>query len=108
MIRRKARNRLLHARRRRPALSGPNQEWALDFVHDAAESGRAFRALSALDVYTRECLALEVDTSFASRRLTRVLEEILLERGKPEALRCDNGPAFTSRHFIAWCLERGM
>jgi len=108
MIRRKARKRLLRAGTPRPALSGPNQEWALDFVHDAAESGRAFRALSALDVYTRECLALEVDTSFASRRLTRVLEEILLERGKPAALRCDNGPEFTSRHFIAWCLERGI
>src|SRR5277367_4711458 len=92
----------------RPALSGPNQEWALDFVHDAAESGRAFRALSVLDVYTRECLALEVDTSFASRRLTRVLGEILLERGQPAAIRCDNGPEFTSRHFLAWCVERSI
>jgi len=107
-IRRKARKRLLRTGAPRPALSGPNQEWALDFVHDAAESGRAFRALSVLDVYTRECLALEVDTSFASRRLTRVLGEILLERGQPAAIRCDNGPEFTSRHFLAWCVERSI
>lgn len=46
-----------------------DQEWALDFAHDAAESGRSFRVLSMLDVYTRECLALEVDTGFAGRRV---------------------------------------
>lgn len=51
-------------------------------------------------------LALEVDTSFASRRVTRELEKIVVERGAPEALRCDNGPEFTSRHFLAWGMER--
>ena len=106
MIRRKRRKRLLRAGFVRPAVNGANQEWALDFVHDAAESGRKFRVLSVLDVHTRECLALEVDTSFASRRVTRELERIVAERGAPAALRCDNGPEFTSRHFLAWCVER--
>jgi len=58
--------------------------------------------------YTRECLALEVDTSFASRRVTRVLEARIAERGRPQAIRCDNGPEFTSRHFLAWAVERGI
>src|SRR5437667_1744850 len=53
-----------------------------------------------------ECLALEVDTSFASRRVTRVLEAIVAERGQPLAIRCDNGPELTSRHFLAWGVER--
>jgi putative transposase len=106
MIRRKARKRLRRKGSPRPALSGPNQEWALDFVHDAAESGRKFRALSVVDPYTRECLALEVDTSMGSRRVTRVLERIIAERGVPQAIRSDNGPEFTSRYFLAWCLER--
>jgi len=83
-----------------------NQEWALDFAHDAVASGRAIRVLSVVDAYTRECLALEVDTSFASRRVTRVLETIIAERGVPQAIRCDNGPELTSRHFLAWCIER--
>ncbi len=83
-----------------------NQEWALDFVHDAVACGRAIRVLSVVDAYTRECLALEVDTSFASRRVTRVLEAIVAERGQPQAIRCDNGPELTSRHFLAWCVER--
>jgi putative transposase len=105
-IRRRARKRLLRAGAPRPALDGPNQEWALDFVHDSAESGRKFRALSVVDPYTRECLALEVDTSMGSHRVTRVLERVMSERGKPMTLRCDNGPEFTSRHFLAWCAER--
>src|SRR5271166_832244 len=83
-----------------------NQEWAVDFAHDAVECGRAFRVLSVVDAYTRECPALEVDTSFASRRVTRVLDGIIAERGIPGAIRCDNGPELTSRHFLAWCVER--
>jgi putative transposase len=105
-IRRKRRKRLQRAGFARPTVTGANQEWALDFVHDAAESGRKFRVLSVIDVYTRECLALEVETSFASRRVTRELDRIVAERGAPEAIRCDNGPEFTSRHILAWALER--
>jgi putative transposase len=108
MIRRRARKRLRREGSPREALRGANQEWALDFVHDAAESGRKFRALSVVDPYTRECLALEVDTSLGSRRVTRVLEAIIAERGAPQAIRSDNGPEFTSRHFLAWCMERGI
>jgi putative transposase len=106
LIRRRRRKRLLRAGFVRPMVTGANQEWALDFVHDAAESGRKFRVLSVIDVYTRECLALEVETSFASRRVTRELDRIVAERGVPEALRCDNGPEFTSRHVLAWAIER--
>jgi transposase InsO family protein len=47
-----------------------------------------------------------VDSSFGSRRVTRALEKILVERAKPLAPRCDNGPEFTSRHFLLWCIER--
>jgi putative transposase len=106
LIRRRRRKRLLRTGFVRPVVTGANQEWALDFVHDAAESGRKFRVLSVIDVYTRECLALEVETSFASRRVTRELEKIVTERGVPEAIRCDNGPEFTSRHILAWAIER--
>jgi putative transposase len=106
MIRRKKRK---HCRREGKPLvarTAANQEWALDFAHDAVACGRTIRVLSVVDAYTRECLALEVDTSFASRRVTRVLEGIVAERGLPLAIRCDNGPELTSRHFLAWCVER--
>jgi putative transposase len=49
---------------------------------------------------------MEVDTSFAGLRVTRVLDRIIAERGVPRAIRCDNGPELTSRHFLAWALDR--
>jgi len=105
-IRRKKRKHCVREGKPLLARTAANQEWALDFAHDAVASGRAIRVLSVVDAYTRECLALEVDTSFASRRVTRVLEQIVSERGQPQAIRCDNGPELTSRHFLAWCIER--
>src|SRR5690242_9195122 len=105
-IRRKKRKHCVREGKRLGARTAANQEWALDFVHDAVDCGRAIRVLSVVDAYTRECLALEVDTSFASRRVTRVLDGIVAERGQPKAIRCDNGPELTSRHFLAWCVER--
>jgi putative transposase len=105
-LRRKKRKHCVRAGQPLRNCTAANQEWALDFVHDAVESGRTIRVLSVVDAYTRECLALEVDTSFASRRMSRVLEAIIAERGRPQAIRCDNGPELTSRHFLAWCVER--
>lgn len=106
MIRRKKRKHCVREGRPLLARTSANQEWALDFVHDAVECGRTIRVLSVVDAFTRECLALEVDTSFASRRVTRVLDAIIAERGMARAIRVDNGPEFTSRHFLAWCVER--
>jgi putative transposase len=106
MIRRKKRKHCVREGKPPVARTAANQEWALDFLHDAVECGRAIRVLSVVDAYTRECLALEVDTSFASRRVTRVLDAIVAERRQPQAIRCDNGPELTSRHFLAWCVER--
>jgi len=105
-LRRKKRKHCVRVGAPLQARTAANQEWALDFVHDAVGCGRAIRVLSVVDGYTRECLALEVDTSFASRRVTRVLEAIIAERGAPQVIRCDNGPELTSRHFLAWCIER--
>src|SRR5256714_4531414 len=105
-IRRKKRKHCVREGKPLLARTAANQEWALDFAHDAVACGRAIRVLSVVDAYTREWLALEVDTSFASRRVTRVLEAIVAERGQPQAIRCDNGPELTSRHFLAWCVER--
>jgi putative transposase len=73
----------------------------LDFAHDAVAAGRKMRVLSVADVFTRECLALEVDTSFARHRVTRVSEEIILRPAKPLSIRCDNGPEYISGHFQA-------
>ena len=53
----------------------------MDFIIDGLASGRMVRILSVVDAYTRECLALEADTSLGSGRVTRVLERLIGERG---------------------------
>jgi putative transposase len=106
MIRRKKRKHCARAGVPLRVCTAANQEWALDFVHDAVASGRTIRVLSVEDAYTRQCLALEVDTSFASRRVTRVLEAAIAGYGCPETIRCDNGSELTSRHMLAWAVER--
>jgi putative transposase len=91
-----------------PRLTAPNQEWALDFVFDNVGNGRSIRALTLLDSFTRECPAIEVGTGISSRRVSRVLDRVIGKRGRPVALRCDNGSEFTSRHFLGWCEEKGI
>jgi putative transposase len=105
-LRRKRRKHCVRVRSPLGMYTAANQEWALDFVHDVVASGRSIRVLNVVDAYTRECLAMEVDTSFAGLRVTRVLDGIIDERGLPQVIRCDNGPELTSRHFLAWALER--
>ena len=105
-VKRTRRKKLVRAGLTQPVLTAPNDEWSLDFLCDAVANGRVVRVLSIVDNFTRECLALETDTSFASQRVTRVLDDIIAQRGVPKALRLDNGPELTSRHFLAWCVER--
>jgi putative transposase len=100
------RKRLTRAYVSPPRLSAPNEEWAIDFVSDVTATGRRLRIFSVVDAFTRECLALETDTSMPSRRVTRVLERIISQRGTPRFLRSDNGPEVSSRHYLAWCVDR--
>lgn len=105
MVRRQRRKRLVRSMPAEPRLQRANQEWAMDFIIDGLASGRMVRILSVVDAYTRECLALEADTSLGSGRVIRVLERLIAERGAPESLRSDNGPEFTSRRMIGWVEE---
>ena len=105
-VRRLRRKRLIRPAATVVTLTRANQEWSMDFVMDGLATGRALRLLAVVDNYTRECLAVEVDSCLSSQRVTRVLERVMEQRGGPETVRCDNGPEFTSRHFLAWCEER--
>jgi putative transposase len=105
-VRRRKRKRLVRDRALTPHLIRPNQEWAMDFIVDGLATGRMVRILNVMDAYTRECLALEADTSLGSGRVTRVLERLIEELGRPENVRSDNGPEFTSRRMLGWAEER--
>lgn len=93
-----------------PAIIGtnPNARWSLDFMQDTLASGRRVRTLSVLDTCTREALAIAVDTSLPSRAVTQILDRIIRERQRPQAIVLDNGPELTSRWFDQWAAWQGI
>jgi putative transposase len=91
-----------------PRAKRPNERWSMDFVSDCVSSGKVIRMLTVVDDYTRECLAIEVDTSLSGLRVRRVLDRIASERGLPEAMVSDNGPEFRGRALGAWSEERSV
>lgn len=103
-LRRKRKRRL--PVRERVAIAIPVAEdrmWSMDFMSDALHNGKKVRVLNIIDDYNREALAMEVDTSLPAPRVTNTLERLLTERGKPMAIRTDNGPEFISNHVMDWC-----
>lgn len=96
------------ARVESPVVTKPDERWSMDFIHDKLWEGRKFRALSIVDTFTHECLALEVDTSLGGERVKRVLERLAFERGLPESIVVDNGPEFISKVLDEWAYRRGV
>lgn len=80
----------------------PNQVWSIDFMSDSLTDGRRIRVFNAIDDYNREILLSKVGISFPARRVTRLLNQLLEERGKPKYIRSDNGPEFISKDFKGW------
>ena len=85
-----------------------NEVWTMDYTHDELASGRKFRTLNLMDGYTREALAIEVDTSLPGLRVVRVLERLRERRGTPAAIQVDNGTEFTSRVVDQWAYQHGV
>ena len=91
-----------------PAPERPNQKWSMDFVTDSLVTGRKFRALTIIDEYSRECPAIEVDTSLGGRRVVGVLENLEELRGLPEVITVDNGPEFAGKVLDEWAYRKGI
>tara|TARA_R110000787_G_C13356608_1_gene439624 strand:+ start:333 stop:1157 length:825 start_codon:yes stop_codon:yes gene_type:complete len=82
--------------------TGMNQVWSMDFMSDALDNGRKFRTFNVIDDYNREGLCIDVDFSMPSQRVIRSLEQVMEWRGKPAAIRCDNGPENISQVLVDW------
>lgn len=92
-----------------PAPTEANERWSMDFVSDSFADARRFRSLTLVDDFSRECPAIEVDTSIPAERVVEVLERVGRERGKfPAAIVVDNGPEFISRALDQWAYARGV
>ena len=82
--------------------------WSYDFMVDRTADGRAFRILTIIDEYTRECLALLVDRRITSQDVIDKLFQLFVFRGVPEHIRSDNGPEFTARAIRGWLNRLGV
>lgn len=86
----------------------PNMVWSMDFMADRLEDGRQFRLLNVLDDFNREGLGIEVDFSLPAERVIRSLNQIIEWRGKPHAIRVDNGPEYVSGKLMEWAEKQGI
>jgi putative transposase len=100
--RRRGRKRATGTRAPMTSPQGPNHRWSLDFVADGLSWGRRFRVLAIVDDFTREALALIVDTSIGGRRVVRELDALIARRGRPAMIVSDNGTELTSRAVLEW------
>ena len=100
--RRGGRKRALGTRAPMSVPQGPNQRWSLDFVADQLIDGRRFRVLVVVDDFTRECLALVVDTSLSGQRVARELDTLIALRARPLMVVSDNGTELTSHAILQW------
>jgi putative transposase len=82
--------------------------WSYDFVKCRTSDGRAFRILSILDEFTRECLAMLVARHITSQDVIDQLFQLFVLRGIPEHIRSDNGPEFTAREIRKWLADIGV
>jgi transposase InsO family protein len=76
--------------------------WAYDFVHDRTKDGKAFRMLTIIDEYTRECLAIVTKRKLKSGDVLEALENLFIDRGIPDHIRSDNGAEFTAKAVRSW------
>lgn len=80
----------------------PNLCWSMDFVSDQTGNGQRFRALTIVDVFTRECLAVEPGQKLGGEDVARVLGRLVAERGAPKRIYCDNGSEFAGHLVDLW------
>lgn len=105
------RRRRARAQVERVPLSKPSkadERYSMDFMRDTLADGRVFRTLNIVDDYTRECLAIEVDTSLPGARVVRVLERLATTGRQPLHIVVDNGPEFVSKAVDQWAAQRGV
>lgn len=90
-----------HREQRRPA-GHANDIWSMDFAMDQLADGRRFRALTVVDLFTRECLAIEIGQSLRAEHVVQTLNQLKFNRGLPQRIYCDNGSEFVSGQTDLW------
>ncbi len=107
-MKRPKRNKSARLRQPRHVVTAINQIWSMDFVADALFDGRKLRALTVVDNYTRESLAIDVGQSLKGDDVVATLNRIAVTRGLPATIKVDNGSEFISKVMDRWAYARGV
>jgi putative transposase len=87
---------------------GPNEVWSTDFVFDRIASGRMLKCLVIVDDATHEAVAIVPEHCMGGAHLTRVLDGVCSQRGRPAVIRSDNGPEFCGKAMLTWAHRTGI
>jgi putative transposase len=102
-VRKRKRKRLARVERQSMLVpQAPNQRWSMDFQHDLLATGQRLRTLNIVDDFSRECPAIEVDTSLPGARVVRLLDRLAEARGLPREIVADNGPEMIGKVLDQW------
>jgi putative transposase len=96
------RRKMAVTRRERYVPKRANQAWSMDFVADQLVDGTRFRALTVVDVFTREALCIRVDQRLRGHDVVQACNELAAQRGSPLRLFVDNGSEFSGRLLDLW------
>lgn len=80
----------------------------MDFMHDQLPDGRSLRLFNMIDNFNRDALAMDIDLSLPVERAVRALGQVIKWRGKPQTIRSDNGPEYTSIMLLLWAEKHGI
>lgn len=108
VVRRKSKQRRENKQYERIQATSRNHIWALDFQFDQTSDGRVLKCLNIIDEYTRESLAGVIARNLNSQDVSIILTQLIVSRGAPTFLRCDNGKEFTAKGLVALLASQGV
>lgn len=85
-----------------------NEVWSMDFVFDRVATGRTLKCLTIVDDATHEAVAVMPEHAIGGDHLTRILDGICSQRGRPRMIRTDNGPEFIGKAMLTWAHRHGI
>ena len=106
--RRKTKKKLKRPKHPLEQLESTNQVWCMDFIHDQLGNGEEFRTLNIIDEFSRESLCMYSNRSIGGKQVIMQLKELIDFRGRPKAIRTDNGSEFISKEIVKWSKDNDI